>query len=185
MISNSRTSKKKRITSLKKNHMVSKRIEDVLKLNIDGYEKKLVNFSKSIDFNKNIEKEEESSIVANPLILSTSIKQVQHFLPNINILLNTESNFNYNPSRQEHIRFEEKIKREISFYEKEEKELRNKLKESENNVINLNNKIVDCKVGIQALKSVSVNDIDSPLRRAITKKLEEDFNNEENKIIKN
>ena len=184
MIPNFLSSKKKRVISLNKNsRTMSKRIEDVLKLNIDGYEKKLVNFTKSKDFSKTLEKNEDSTIAANPLLLSTSIKQVQRFLPNINILLNTESNFNYNPSRQEHMKFEEKIKKEISFYENEEKELRAKLNELESNLLKLNNKISDCKVGIQALKSVSVNNIKSPLRRAITKQLEEDFNKEENNLM--
>ena len=184
MIPNFLSSKKKRVISLNKNcRTMSKRIEDVLKLNIDGYEKKIVNFSKSKDFTKTLEKDEDSTITANPLLLSTSIKQVQRFLPNINILLNTESNFNYNPSRQEHMKFEEKIKKEISLYENEEKELRAKLNKAESNLLKLNNKISDCKVGIQALKSVSVNNIKSPLRRAITKQLEEEFNKEENNLM--
>ena len=171
------------ITLKKKNHKLGKIIEDVLKLNIDGYEKKLINFSKSTDFHKKLEKNEDSGIISNPLLLSTSIRQVQRFLPNINILLNTESNFNYNPSRQEHIKFEEKIKKEISFYAKEEKDLREKLREAENQLINLENKIVDCKIDIQALKSLSVSNTKSPLRRAIAKKIENDLNKEENKFI--
>ena len=36
----------------KQNHKISKRVEDVLKLNLDGSEKKLINFSKSMDFHK-------------------------------------------------------------------------------------------------------------------------------------
>ena len=176
--------KRKDLISLKKkNHKLSKIIEDVLKLNIDGYEKKLINFSKSTDFHKKLEKNDDSGLISNPLLLSTSIRQVQRFLPNINVLLNTESNFNYNPSRQEHIKFEEKIKKEISFYSNEEKNLREKLRELENQLINLEKKIIDSKIDIQALKSLSVNNIKSPLRRAIAKKLENDFNNEENKYI--
>ena len=176
--------KRKDVISLKKKkHKLSNIIESVLKLNIDGYEKKLISFSKSTDFHKKLEKNEDSGIISNPLLLSTSISQVQRFLPNINILLNTESNFNYNPSRQEHIKFEEKIKKEISFYTKEEKDLREKLSEAENQLINLENKIVDCKIDIQALKSLSVSNTKSPLRRAIAKKLEDDLNIEENKYI--
>ena len=176
--------KRKDVISLKKKkHKLSNIIESVLKLNIDGYEKKLISFSKSTDFHKKLEKNEDSGIISNPLLLSTSIRQVQRFLPNINILLNTESNFNYNPSRQEHIKFEEKIKKEISFYTKEEKDLREKLSEAENQLINLENKIVDCKIDIQALKSLSVSNTKSPLRRAIAKKLEDDLNIEENKYI--
>lgn len=45
--------KKRTVISLKKrNHKISKRVEDVLKLNLDGSEKKLINFSKSMDFHK-------------------------------------------------------------------------------------------------------------------------------------
>ncbi len=175
--------KKRTVISLKKrNHKISKRVEDVLKLNLDGSEKKLINFSKSMDFHKNKEKSDESSIITNPLLLSTSIKQVQRFLPNINILLNTQSNFNYNPSRQEHMKFEERIKKEISFYSEEEKNLRNKLTEIEEQLLKLDNKILDSKIEIQALKSLSVNNVKSPLRKAITKKLEDDFTKEENQL---
>ena len=175
--------KKRTVISLKKrNHKISKRVEDVLKLNLDGSEKKLINFSKSMDFHKKKEKSDESSIITNPLLLSTSIKQVQRFLPNINILLNTQSNFNYNPSRQEHMKFEERIKKEISFYSEEEKNLRNKLTEIEKQLLKLDNKILDSKIEIQALKSLSVNNVKSPLRKAITKKLEEDFTKEENQL---
>lgn len=175
--------KKRSVISLKKrNHKISKRVEDVLKLNLDGSEKKLINFSKSMDFNKKKEKSDESSIITNPLLLSTSIKQVQRFLPNINILLNTQSNFNYNPSRQEHMKFEERIKKEISFYSEEEKNLRNKLTEIEKQLLKLDNKILDSKIEIQALKSLSVNNVKSPLRKAITKKLEDDFTKEENQL---
>ena len=175
--------KKRTVISLKKrNHKISKRVEDVLKLNLDGSEKKLINFSKSMDFHKKKEKSDESSIITNPLLLSTSIKQVQRFLPNINILLNTQSNFNYNPSRQEHMKFEERIKKEISFYSEEEKNLRNKLTEIEEQLLKLDNKILDSKIEIQALKSLSVNNVKSPLRKAITKKLEDDFTKEENQL---
>ena len=175
--------KKRTVISLKKrNHKISKRVEDVLKLNLDGSEKKLINFSKSMDFHKKKEKSDESSIITNPLLLSTSIKQVQRFLPNINILLNTQSNFNYNPSRQEHMKFEERIKKEISFYSEEEKNLRNKLTEIEKQLLKLDNKILDSKIEIQALKSLSVNNVKSPLRKAITKKLEDDFTKEENQL---
>ena len=175
--------KKRSVISLKKrNHKISKRVEDVLKLNLDGSEKKLINFSKSMDFHKKKEKSDESSIITNPLLLSTSIKQVQRFLPNINILLNTQSNFNYNPSRQEHMKFEERIKKEISFYSEEEKNLRNKLTEIEEQLLKLDNKILDSKIEIQALKSLSVNNVKSPLRKAITKKLEDDFTKEENQL---
>ena len=175
--------KKRTVISLKKrNHKISKRVEDVLKLNLDGSEKKLINFSKSMDFHKKKEKSDESNIITNPLLLSTSIKQVQRFLPNINILLNTQSNFNYNPSRQEHMKFEERIKKEISFYSEEEKNLRNKLTEIEEQLLKLDNKILDSKIEIQALKSLSVNNVKSPLRKAITKKLEEDFTKEENQL---
>ena len=176
--------KKKIISLKKKKHMLSKRIEDVLKLNIDGSEKKLINFSKSTDFHKNNEKSDNSSIVSNPLLLSTSIKQVQRFLPNINILLNTESNFNYNPSRQEHIKFEEKIKKEISFYSKEENDLREELTDIEKQLLFLDNKIIDSKIEIQALKSVSVSNTKSPLRKAIAKKLEDELSKEENPLSK-
>ena len=175
--------KKRSVISLKKrNHKISKRVEDVLKLNLDGSEKKLINFSKSMDFHKKKEKSDESNIITNPLLLSTSIKQVQRFLPNINILLNTQSNFNYNPSRQEHMKFEERIKKEISFYSEEEKNLRNKLTEIEEQLLKLDNKILDSKIEIQALKSLSVNNVKSPLRKAITKKLEDDFTKEENQL---
>ena len=175
--------KKRTVISLKKrNHKISKRVEDVLKLNLDGSEKKLINFSKSMDFHKKKEKSDESNIITNPLLLSTSIKQVQRFLPNINILLNTQSNFNYNPSRQEHMKFEERIKKEISFYSEEEKNLRNKLTEIEKQLLKLDNKILDSKIEIQALKSLSVNNVKSPLRKAITKKLEDDFTKEENQL---
>ena len=175
--------KKRSVISLKKrNNKISKRVEDVLKLNLDGSEKKLINFSKSMDFHKKKEKSDESSIITNPLLLSTSIKQVQRFLPNINILLNTQSNFNYNPSRQEHMKFEERIKKEISFYSEEEKNLRNKLTEIEEQLLKLDNKILDSKIEIQALKSLSVNNVKSPLRKAITKKLEDDFTKEENQL---
>ena len=175
--------KKRSVISLKKrNHKISKRVEDVLKLNLDGSEKKLINFSKSMDFHKKKEKSDESSIITNPLLLSTSIKQVQRFLPNINILLNTQSNFNYNPSRQEHMKFEERIKKELSFYSEEEKNLRNKLTEIEEQLLKLDNKILDSKIEIQALKSLSVNNVKSPLRKAITKKLEDDFTKEENQL---
>ena len=176
--------KKKIISLKKKKHMLSKRIEDVLKLNIDSSEKKLINFSKSTDFHKNNEKSDNSSIVSNPLLLSTSIKQVQRFLPNINILLNTESNFNYNPSRQEHIKFEEKIKKEISFYSKEENDLREELTDIEKQLLFLDNKIIDSKIEIQALKSVSVSNTKSPLRKAIAKKLEDELSKEENPLSK-
>ena len=179
-----KNNKKKFISLKKKKHLLSKRIEDVLKLNIDGSEKKLINFSKSTDFHKNNEKSDNSSIVSNPLLLSTSIKQVQRFLPNINILLNTESNFNYNPSRQEHIKFEEKIKKEISFYSKEENDLREELTDIEKQLLFLDNKIIDSKIEIQALKSVSVSNTKSPLRKAIAKKLEDELSKEENQLTK-
>jgi hypothetical protein len=176
--------KKKLISLKKKKHAISKRIEDVLKLNIDGSEKKLINFSKSTDFHKKNEKSDDSSIVSNPLLLSTSIKRVQRFLPNINILLNTESNFNYNPTRQEHIKFEEKIKKEISFYTKEENDLREALTNIEQKLLLLDSKIIDSKIEIQALKSVSVSDTKSPLRKAIAKKLEDELSKEENQLNK-
>lgn len=171
--------KKKLISLKKKKNAISKRIEDVLKLNIDGSEKKLINFSKSSDFHKKNEKSDDSNIVSNPLLLSTSIKQVQRFLPNIHILLNTESNFNYNPSRQEHIKFEEKIKKEISFYTKEENDLKETLTDIEKQLLLLDNKIIDSKIEIQALKSVSVSNTKSPLRKAIAKKLEDELSKEE------
>ena len=176
--------KKKLISLKKKKHAISKRIEDVLKLNIDGSEKKLINFSKSTDFHKKNEKSDDSIIVSNPLLLSTSIKRVQRFLPNINILLNTESNFNYNPTRQEHIKFEEKIKKEISFYTKEENDLREALTNIEQKLLLLDSKIIDSKIEIQALKSVSVSDAKSPLRKAIAKKLEDELSKEENQLNK-
>ena len=45
---------KRNVISLKKRrYKMSKRIEDVLKLNFDGYEK---NYTKSIDFSKNQKK---------------------------------------------------------------------------------------------------------------------------------
>ena len=176
--------KKKLISLKKKKHAISKRIEDVLKLNIDDSEKKLINFSKSTDFHKKNEKSDDSIIVSNPLLLSTSIKRVQRFLPNINILLNTESNFNYNPTRQEHIKFEEKIKKEISFYTKEENDLREALTNIEQKLLLLDSKIIDSKIEIQALKSVSVSDAKSPLRKAIAKKLEDELSKEENQLNK-
>ena len=172
---------KRNVISLKKkNHKMSKRIEDVLKLNIDGYEKKLINFAKSLDFSK---KEEEEDSMKNPLLLSTSIKQVQKFLPNINVLLKTESHFNYNPSRQEHIKFEEKIKNEISMYNEEEKELREKVNKIEKQLLNMENKIIDSKIEIQALKTINVSNAKSPLRKIIIKKMEDEFNKEEQKLI--
>ena len=143
-----------------------------------------MNFSKSTDFHKKIEKSEDSSIVSNPLLLSTSIKQVQRFLPNINILLNTESNFNYNPSRQEHIKFEEKIKNEISFYTKEETDLRKALTDIESQLLLLDNKIIDSKIDIQALKSISVSNAKSPLRKAILNQIENELSKEENSLMK-
>jgi hypothetical protein len=154
-INNLSNRNKKKVISLKrKNHVMSKRIEDVLKLNIDGYQKKLINFSKSSDFNINQHKIDDSNL-KNPLLLSTSIKQVQKFLPDINLFLNTESNFKYNPSRQEHIKFEEKIKKELSNYTEKEKELREKLNEVENHLLNLEKKIIDSKIEIQALKTIN------------------------------
>ena len=105
-------------------------------------------------------------------------------MPNINILLNTESNFNYNPTRQEHIKFEEKIKKEISFYTKEENDLREALTNIEQKLLLLDSKIIDSKIEIQALKSVSVSDTKSPLRKAIAKKLEDELSKEENQLNK-
>ena len=161
---------------------MSKRIEDVLKLNIDGYQKKLINFSKSSDFNINQHKIDDSNL-KNPLLLSTSIKQVQKFLPDINLFLNTESNFKYNPSRQEHIKFEEKIKKELTNYTEKEKELREKLNEVENHLLNLEKKIIDSKIEIQALKTINVGNDKSPLRKIIIKNMENEFNKEEKKLI--
>ena len=166
--------KKKSISLKKKNHNISQRIEDVLKLNIDGYAKKYINFSKSTEMSKTINqgKEDETNLLKNPLILSSSIRQVQRFLPNINILLNTESNFNnYNPSRQEHIKFEDQIKKEISFYTNEEKNLREKLITVEEKLLNLENEINDNKIKIEALKTISVSNARSPLKRVIIKQL--------------
>ena len=178
--------KKQSISLKKKSHNMSQRIEDVLKLNIDGYTKKYINFSKSIELNKTIkqEKEDETNLLKNPLLLSSSIRQVQRFLPNINILLNTESNFNnYNPSRQEHIKFEDQIKKEISFYTKEEKNLREQLINVEKKLLNLENEINEGKIKIEALKTISVSNARSPLKRVIMKQLEDEFNKEEEKFI--
>lgn len=178
--------KKKSISLKKKNHNISQRIEDVLKLNIDGYSKKYINFSKSTEMSKTINqgKEDETNLLKNPLILSSSIRQVQRFLPNINILLNTESNFNnYNPSRQEHIKFEDQIKKEISFYTNEEKNLREKLITVEEKLLNLENEINDNKIKIEALKTISVSNARSPLKRVIIKQLEDEFNKEEEKLL--
>ena len=176
---------KKNVMSLKKkNHKISQGIEDVLKLNRDDYEKKLMNYSKSTELSRNQKKKiEEDSILKNPLLLSSSIKQIQTFLPNIHVLLKTESNFNYNPSRQEHIKFEEKIKKEISFYEEEEKQLKEKIEKLEKQLIRIENKIIDSKIEIQALKTISVNNVKSPLRKLIIKKLEDDFNKEEKSMV--
>ena len=159
---------KKIFTSLKKsNHKMSKRIEDVLNLNFDRYS----NLSKSADNNKKDKQEKENAQIEikNPLLLSSSIKQVQNFLPNVNDLLNTDTDFKNNPSRQEHIKFEENIKNEISHYTQEENKLKAKLNKVENKLINLDNQIEDSKIEIQALKALNVNDSNSILRKMIEK----------------
>ena len=174
---------KKNVMSLKKkNNKISKGKAYVLKLNKDDYEKKLIIYSKSTDLSRNQKKKNEEDI-KNPLLLSTSIKRIQTFLPNINNLLNTESNFNYNPSRQEHIKFEENIKKEISFYEKEEKELKEKIEKLEKQLLRIENKIIDSKIEIQALKTISVSNVKSPLRKLIIRKLENDLNKEEKSLV--
>ena len=186
ILTKTKNKNKRNVISLKKkNHKMSKRIEDVLKLNIDGYEKKLINIAKSIDFNKIQKKEDDDSnnIMKNPLLLSSSIRQVQKFLPNINVLLKTESHFNYNPSRQEHIKFEEQIKNEILMYTEEEKDLREKLSKVEKQLLNMENKIIDSKIEIQALKTINVSNVKSPLRKIIIKKMEDEFNKEEQQLI--
>ena len=174
---------KKIFTSLKKsNHKMSKRIEDVLNLNFDRYN----NISKSADNNKKDKQEKENVQIEikNPLLLSSSIKQVQNFLPNVNDLLNTDTDFKNNPSRQEHIKFEENIKNEISHYTQEENKLKEKLHKVENKLINLDNQIEDSKIEIQALKALNVNDSNSILRKMIIKKCEEEFYEQEYKMIK-
>ena len=174
---------KKIFTSLKKNnHKMSKRIEDVLNLNFDRYN----NISKSADNNKKDKQEKETAQIElkNPLLLSSSIKQVQSFLPNVNDLLNTDTDFKNNPSRQEHIKFEEHLKREISHYTQEENKLKEKLHKVENKLINLDNQIEDSKIEIQALKALNVNDSNSILRKMIIKKCEEDFYEQEFNMIK-
>lgn len=179
--------KKNRNTiSLKRNnHLMSKRVLDVLKLNLDIKDKKFTLYSKSTDYNKKApqEKKEENNLL-NPLILSSSIKQVKNFLPNINTLLNTESDFNYNPTRQEHLKFEEKIKNEISYYTKQEKNLKNQLDKIENKILLIDNEINDSKIEIEALKTLNVNDTSSILRKVIVKKCKEEFNKEEEENMK-
>ena len=171
---------KKNIISLKKNIKRFNRIMDVLNLNFD----RLNNNSKSTDY-KNKEKRENIQIeIKNPLLLSSSIKQVQSFLPNVNSLLNTDTDFKANPSRQEHINFEEDIKKEILFYTKEECKLKEKLNKLENKLINLNNKMEDSKIEIQVLKELNVNDSNSILRKMIIKQCEEEVNNQEHYMNK-
>ena len=171
---------KKNIISLKKNIKRFNRIMDVLNLNFD----RLNNNSKSTDY-KNKEKRENIQIeIKNPLLLSSSIKQVQSFLPNVNSLLNTDIDLKANPSRQEHVNFEEDIKKEISFYTKEECKLKEKLNKLENKLINLNNKMEDSKIEIQVLKELNVNDSNSILRKMIIKQCEEEVNNQEHYMNK-
>ena len=181
--------KKRKLISLrKKNNHMYQRIEDVLKLNLDGYDKKYINIAKSTEFKEKQKQEKEddsNNITKNPLLLSSSIRQIQRFLPNINVLLNTESNFNYNPSRQEHIKFEEQIKKDISTYVKEETNLREKLIKIEKKILNLEDEILDSKIAIQALKTISVTNTKSPLRKNIIKKLEDEFCKEEEKYLNN
>lgn len=174
---------KKIFASLKKNnHKMSKRIEDVLNLNFDRYN----NISKSADNNKKDkqEKEKVQIEIKNPLLLSSSIKQVESFLPNVNDLLNTVTDFKNNPSRQEHIKFEDHIKRDIAHYTQEENKLKAKLNKVENKLINLDNQIEDSKIEIQALKALNVNDSNSILRKMIIKKCEEEFYEQEFNMIK-
>ena len=175
---------KKIFTSLKKyNLKMSKRIEDVINLNFDRYS----NISKSTDYNKKDKQEKENVQIEmkNPLLLSSSIRQVQSFLPNVNDLLNTDTDFKNNPSRQEHVKFEERIKKEISIYTQEENKLKEKLNKVENKLINLDNQIEESKIEIQALKALNVNDSNSILRKLIIKKCEEEFyEQQENNMIK-
>jgi len=174
---------KKIFTSLKKiNHKMSKRIQDVLNLNFDRYN----NFSKSTDYNKKDKQKKESDQIElkNPLLLSSSIKQVQSFLPNVNDFLNSDTDFKNNPSRQEHIKFEEHIKKEISHYTQEENKLKEKMHKIENKLVNLDNQIEDSKIEIQALKALNVNDSNSILRKMIIKKCEDEFLEQEYNMIK-
>jgi len=174
---------KKIFTSLKKiNHKMSKRIQDVLNLNFDRYN----NFSKSTDYNKKNKQKKESDQIElkNPLLLSSSIKQVQSFLPNVNDFLNSDTDFKNNPSRQEHIKFEDHIKKEISHYTQEENKLKEKMHKIENKLVNLDNQIEDSKIEIQALKALNVNDSNSILRKMIIKKCEDEFLEQEYNMIK-
>ena len=174
---------KKIFTSLKKiNHKMSKRIQDVLNLNFDRYN----NFSKSTDYNKKDKQKKESDQIElkNPLLLSSSIKQVQSFLPNVNDFLNSDTDFKNNPSRQEHIKFEDHIKKEISHYTQEENKLKEKMHKIENKLVNLDNQIEDSKIEIQALKALNVNDSNSILRKMIIKKCEDEFLEQEYNMIK-
>lgn len=174
--------KKNSMSIRKKYNRMYERIEDVLKLNLDGYDNNNnLNLAKSTELEEkeNKEKDDDSNILRNPLLLSTSIRQIQRFLPNINVLLNTESDFNYNPSRQEHIKFEEQIKKDISQYIKQEKDLRERLVKIEKQLLNLDHEISENKMTMQALKTVSVSNAKSPLRKAIIKKIEDEFKKEE------
>ncbi len=173
--------KKNSMSIRKKYNRMYERIEDVLKLNLDGYDNNNLNLAKSTELEEkeNKEKDDDSNILKNPLLLSTSIRQIQRFLPNIKVLLNTESDFNYNPSRQEHIKFEEQIKKDISQYIKQEKDLRERLVKIEKQLLNLDHEISENKMTMQALKTVSVSNAKSPLRKAIIKKIEDEFKKEE------
>ena len=159
-----------------------KEVETVLKLNLTPYNESLsfntfnnpslkknetINNNRRISnnmssnlfdsLNNNIN-DQESKFEKEINKFAYSLKQLKTFYPNNAEIIELEKTSGVKlPTRVEHMKTENKLKEQISSYEKEENELKNKKEQLENQLLDINKKIDDQLINIEVVVGIEKN----------------------------
>ncbi len=182
-----------------------KEVETVLKLNLTPYNESLsfntfnnpslkknetINNNRGISnnmssnlfdsLNNNIN-DQESKFEKEINKFAYSLKQLKTFYPNNAEIIELEKTSGVKlPTRVEHMKTENKLKEQISSYEKEENELKNKKEHLENQLLDINKKIDDQLINIEVVVGIEKNNNNKAIREKLVAKFEEEYNKKEN-----
>ena len=181
-----------------------KEVETVLKLNLSPYNESQsfnsINFpslssekhamnsmrvdnsinSNILDNIRNNTNNEENKYEKDLNKFTNSLKQLKTYYPNNTDLLELEKYAGVKtPTRIEHIKLENNLKEKLLSYEKEENEIRNKKEILENQLLNIDNKIIDQQLNIEVVMGIEKENNNKVIRDKLISKFEEEYNKKE------
>ena len=112
---------------------------------------------------------------------TNSLKKLKKYYPNNTDLIELEKISGVKiPTRLEHIKIENRLKEQISSYEKEEKNIKEKKDIIEKELSDIENKILDLQLNIEVVMGIEKENNNKVIRDKLISKFEEEYNKKEN-----